>query len=477
LWAGGLATYNFTTLKFELDYAKDLKISSDNKTFTFTLRTDVKWSDGSAVTVDDYQYAFDNATKEDKVNADANWVSLDDAKKITSFKTDKTAGTIVVTLDDVYPSDLALVYATLIAPVPSKVWAGKPFFDAAQNSEILKPTVVNGPYVIDSWDTKKAGVFKPNANWYRGKPNFDQVVFTGGSATVVVESVKTNQADWAKNIPSSQVASSKADSSLNLVEWSAVNGTYRYVEYNTKRAPMDDKAFRSAINYAIDRDNLIKLAEAGLGTAQFSFVNPASPYYNKSVNEFKYNLDTAKKTLSDAGYKLDAGKLLDKTGKAIELTVVFPTSSNPRKLIATYLEQQLKQLGITVKVDGKEFNAYVKQVQSKDFDISLAAAGGGFPDPDSFKANIISTGTQNNTGYSNVRVDEIFKLGAKEVDTAKRKTLYDEAQKLISDDTPVFFLWNINSFSLFSKKVQGVVPNNGDQLYYNDALTRWYYAS
>ncbi len=378
-----------------------------------------------------------------------------------------------MSLDEVYAPDLALSYVAF-QPVPKKAWGTNPFYDAAKNPEILKPTVTSGPYMVESWDPKAQGVLKPNPNWYRGKANFDQVIYKGGSASTVLEAIKTGQADWAKSIPPAQYQQAKDDPTLAMYDWSAVNGTYRQVEYNTKRAPMDDKAFRQAINYAIDRDNLIKLAEAGLGTPQFSFVNPQSPFYNKSINEYKYNLDTAKKTLADAGYKLDNGKLLDKTGKAIELTVVFPTSSNPRKLIATYLEQQLKQIGVTVKVDGKEFNAYVKQVTDKDFDISLAANGGGFPDPDNYKSAIITGGQQNNTSYSNPKVDDLFKQGGKELDPTKRKAIYDEAQKIINDDTPVFFLWNLNNFSPMVKKIGGVVPNKGDQLYYNDASTRWY---
>jgi len=358
------------------------------------------------------------------------------------------------------------------------VWDGKPWYDAAKNPEILKPTVTSGPYMVESWDPKAQGVLKANPNWYRGKTNYDQVIFKGGSAATVVEAVKTGQADWAFNFPPANYAAAKADPALNVVDWSAANGTFRFMEYNTKRPATSDKAIRTAINYAIDRDNLIKLAEAGHGVPQFTFMNPASPFYNKSVSEYKYNIETAKKTLADAGYKLDGGKLMGKDGKAIELTVIFPTSSNPRKLIATYLQQQLQQLGISVKVDGKEFNAFLEQLtKTKDFDISLSATGGGLPDPDAFKSYAISTGTQNNTAYNNPKVDELFKSGAKELDTTKRKAIYDEAQKILSDDTPIFFLWNIASYSLFNKKVQGVVPNNGDQLYYNDALTRWYTGS
>jgi len=475
IWDGAMIEYDYYDLKWNLRYAKDMKASADGKVFTFTLRDGVKWSDGSAVTTADYQYAYDNAIKEDKANPDNNYVGLEDLQKIT-LKTDEAAKTLTFTLNDVYATDLALSYIAAVLPVPKKVWDGKPWYDTSKNPEVTKPTITNGPYTVESWDPKATGVLKSNPNWWRGKSNFDQVIYKGGTAATVLEAVKTGQADYADSFPPAQYAQAKNDPAVSVYDWSAVNGTYRFVEYNVKRAPLNDVALRKAINYAIDRDNLIKLAENGLGTAQFSFVNPQSPYYNKEVNEYKYNLDTAKKTLTDAGYKVDGGKLMGKDGKAIELTVAFPTSSNPRKLIATYLQQQLQQLGITIKVDGKEFNAYLDQVvKQRDFDISLGASGGGFPDPDSFKSNAISTGTQNNPGYANPKIDELFAQGAKETDPAKRKTIYNEAQKILSDDTPYFFLWNLNSFNAFSKKVQGVKPGfkGSYHAFTNDNPTRW----
>lgn len=470
---GTLIAYNYNSLKYELDTANAMTVK-DNKTFTFVLRQDLKWSDGSQVTVADYQFAYDNTIKEDTVNADANYVGLDDFKKLVSVKTNATANTIEVALDNVYAPELALSYVSALIPVSTKTWQGKPYYDASKNPEILKPTVVFGPYTIESYDAKASAVLKVNPNYYGGKSNFDQVVLKPGSPSTVLEALKTNQADWSYNIPPAQYTQAKADANVNLYEWSAVNGTYRYMEYNTKRAPMDDKAFRQAINYAVDRETLIKLAEAGLGTPQYTYLNPSSPYYNKGVNEYKYSIDTAKKLLADSGYKIDGGKLINKAGAPIELTIVFPTTSNPRKLIATYLEQQLKQLGLAVKVDGKEFNAYVKQVNAKDFDISLGASGGGFPDPDNFKSAVITGGTQNNTSYSNTRVDELFKQGAVETDPTKRQVTYTEIQKILNDETPIFFLWNLTNFSATTKRVGGVVVNKGDRLDLNDAVTRWF---
>ena len=474
IWGGALIQYNYVSLKWELDAAKSLSVSSDSKVFTFTLRDDLKWSDGKPITVEDYKFGYDGAIKEDKANADQNFVGLDDFKRITKVDIDPTAKTVVVTLDDVYAADLALSYVAAVAPVPRQVYGSNPFFDASKNPEITKPTVTSGPYMVQAWDAKTQGVLVPNPNWYGGTANFDKQVFKPGSASVVYQLLTTGQADWAVNIPPAQYAQAKANTNVKIVDWNAVNGSFRYVEYNTKRTPMNDKAFRSAINYAIDRTALIKLAENGLGTPQYSFLTPDSPFYNKGVNQYAFNLDTAKKTLADAGYKLDgSNNLLDKTGKAVEVTVVFPTSSNPRKLIATYLQQQLKQLGIKVNVDGKEFQAYTKQLKAQDFDISLSTSGGGFPDPDNFKSNIISGGQQNNSSYANPTVDKLFEQGNKETDTAKRKDIYNQIQQLISDDTPVFFLWNITNFSAFSSKAQNVTATKSSYLWDSNNQLKW----
>src|SRR5205085_5395699 len=127
----------------------------------------------------------------------------------------------------------------------------------------------------------------------------------------------------------------------------------------------------------------------------------------------------------------------------VKLQVLYPTSSGPRAKIATYLQQQYKQLGIDVEVKGLDFNAFTDQVSSKhDFDISLATYGGGSLDPDlGPKAQLISNGQQNVTGYNNAQVDDLFKQGANELDEAKRKQIYDQIQTQVNGDLPSHYLY------------------------------------
>jgi peptide/nickel transport system substrate-binding protein len=474
IWGAGLIIYDYTSLTWVLDAAQELKVSADNKTFTFKMRTDLKWSDGSAITMDDYQFAYDNFSKDNKESPKDNFVSLENAQRMKSLKADAATNTITIEMADVYPSDMTLVSIATVAPLPKKLWDGKPFQDGSKNSEIIKPTVVSGPYMIKSYDPNGEGFFVPNPYYYAGKPNYEEIVFKSADAAVMVESVKSGQADWANSFPPAQVAQVKEDSKYKYLEWVGVNSGYRYVEYNTTKAPLNDKVFRHALNYATDRNNLIKLAENGLGQPQLSFLSSLNNFYNKEVNEYKYNVATAKKMLADAGYKSEGGKLMGKDGKPIEITVVYPTSSPPRKLIATYMEQQFKELGVTIKVEGLEFQAYVDKVDSKNFDIGLGNRGGGFPDPDTFLSLFASNGTQNKTGFNSPRVDELFKLGAKEVDPVKRKVLYDEIQKIVNEESPIFFLWSLTNYAMFNKAVDGVNPNKGQRLDYNDSILRWY---
>ena len=215
---------------------------------------------------------------------------------------------------------------------------------------------------------------------------------------------------------------------------------------------------------AVSRDDLLDVAEGGLATPQYSFIQPTNTKWsNPNVEKYDFNLDRAKQLLQDAGYQLQGGQLMGKDGQPVKLQVLYPTSSAPRAKIATYLQQQYKQLGIDVEVKGLDFNAFTDQVnKKKDFDISLATYGGGSLDPElGPRAQLITGGQQNVTGFSNPDVDELFKQGASELDDTKRKQIYDQFQQIVNADLPSHYLYALKAFSPVSKKVQGVVAQQG----------------
>jgi peptide/nickel transport system substrate-binding protein len=176
-------------------------------------------------------------------------------------------------------------------------------------------------------------------------------------------------------------------------------------------------------------------------------------------------MNRAKALLTEAGFTLNAGVLRDKAGQPVKLEILWPTTSQPRGKMATYAQQQWKELGVEVTVTGMEFNAMVDRYSRlKDFDVVMGSFSQSGIDPDGINSQYRSDGSQNAGGYNNPRVDELLKQGSVELDEAKRKTIYNDIQKLVVDDLPVYPMLTLKTFTAFDKKVTGVTPLKGGDI-------------
>jgi peptide/nickel transport system substrate-binding protein len=471
---GALLAFDWDTLDYRPAMATDLpKVSSDSRTFTFTLRDDVKWSDGTAVTADDFQFAFDQASREEN-----RYVQFELLQDIASYRT-LNSRTIEVTLKDRKSRDLALSIVDVVSPVPKHIWNGRSWTDASANPEILNPSVVLGPFKVQDLRMADRAVFVPVDTYYVGKAQVPRVeIVANQQPALAFEALKSGQANWLHGLPTAQLQEAKANPNLAVKEWTAANATYRTLEFNVTRPFLSDKRVRQALAYAVNRADLIDLAEQGLGVAQYTFVQPSNQRWvigSNAIDKYDLDLPKARQLLQDAGYGVQNNRLLGKDWQAVKLQVLYPTSSAPRGTIATYLKQQYQQLGIELELKGLDFNAYTDQVQTRrDFDISLAAYGGGSVDPDlGPKPQLLTNGQQNVTGYANPQVDELFKQAAGEPDSARRKQLYDQVQTLINADVPAHYLYALKSIDVFSRNVRGVTTHASDRLDSNDAMLSW----
>ena len=245
------------------------------------------------------------------------------------------------------------------------------------------------------------------------------------------------------------------------------------------RPHLSDKRVREAIARAINRQDVIQVAENNLGSPQYSFVNPQNTKWNyPNVEKYDFNLDRSKQLLQEAGYRLDGGGLLAPDGQQVKFEVLYPSSSNPRKNIGAYIQQQLKLLGIDVDVRGLDFNAYTEEVaRKKNFDLSLATYGGGSIDPDlGSKGQLISTGQQNVTGLKSARIDDLFNRGRGGAGRRGTQADLQRASAGRHGGATVVLPVLPTSFSPMSKQIVGVKPNKLDRLDYNDGLTKWSFA-
>ena len=121
-------------------------------------------------------------------------------------------------LKETLAKDVAIGVANGIAPVPKHVWQGKSWTDPVANPEILKPTVVSGPYILKELNTAEGATFERNPNWFKGQANFEKVVIKPSQQpTVAYELLKSNQAQWAPAIPPSQYTEAKQNPNLTDV--------------------------------------------------------------------------------------------------------------------------------------------------------------------------------------------------------------------------------------------------------------------
>jgi peptide/nickel transport system substrate-binding protein len=469
---GNLLQFDWNALAYRPAMARDMpKVSSDGKTFTFWLRDDLKWSDGSPITVDDFLFAYEQASRDD-----SRYVQLDIVQDIASFRApDRTS--IEVTLREAKPRDVALGVANVINPVPKKIWEGKSWSDTASNPEILNPSVVLGPFRVQEFKIAERAVYSPVESYFAGRARVPRVeILASQQPTVAYESLKGGRANWVKSLPPAQYAEAKANPDLDVKQWVPANASYRTLEFNMARPLLADRRVREALSVAVNRADLIDVAEQGLATPQYGFVQPTNQkWVNPAIDKYDFNMDRARQLLVDAGLRQEGGKLIGKDGQPVKLQVLFPSSSGPRAKIAAYLQQQYRDLGIEVEVKGLDFNAYTDLVQNrKEFDLSLGTYGGGALDPDlASRAQLITNGQQNVTGYSSQKVDDLFKQGGSELDDVRRKQIYDQLQAQVATDLPEHYLYALMAVDAFSRKVSGVVPSKGSRLDYNDALLSW----
>lgn len=461
LMSSGLIGIDYDKLDYVADQRRHMatampQVSNGNKTYTFTLRPNLKWSDGKPITAADFQFAWEQASKREN-----NWVSYGTVvPRIESFKAEGM--TITVTLKEALSRLLALSMVNAIGPVPMHVWQGKSWLDAAANPELIKPTVVNGPYMPKDLGAEQHS-FTKNPNWWGKAPNLDEVVFVNASPQTVLELLKTKQVEQAQSFPPAQVKEAKAISHATFYEWAGAVGSYRVMQFNLQRPLLADKKVREALVRAINRQDLVQF-EDDMAEPQFGLYPNKFGYANPNVEKYDFNMNRAKALLQEAGFTVSGGAL-QKGGQPVKLEILWPTTSQPRGKMATYAQQQWKELGIDVTVTGMEFNAMVDRYSRlKDFDIVMGSFSQSSLDPDTINSQYKSDGSQNAGGYNNPKVDELLTQGAVELDEAKRKTIYNDLQKIVVDDLPVFPMLTLKTFTIFDKRVTGVVPLKGGDI-------------
>jgi peptide/nickel transport system substrate-binding protein len=450
IYGGGLIKYDDNTLDIVGDAAEKFVISPDKKTYTFTLR-DLKWSDGTPMTTDDYVWTYQQVIKPEN-----KYPYLENFGDIVSFVA-QDPKTLVVTLKDAFSTGL-ITAGSAITPLPRHIWEKLDWSDPTKNPEINAPTVASGPWKLKEWKRDDHATFVANDLYWEGRPNIDTLTSRNfGTQALAYQALKSGDVDWSSFQPSDHKEATTLPN-VTVYDWYDASGTWSYIGFNLRRPALKDPLVRKAISYATDRKGIIDGVVYGLGRPLSSPFPQSSWAYSPNVERYDFDVSKAQALFTQAGYTL-SNKKLSKDGQQLSLKMLYPSASKTAEGIATVLQQQLGDLGVALDAQSLEFQALQDTLQKEPFDYDLYAAAWSATLEPYYMYQIWAEQSipQLNAGaYVNKQVEDLFDQSHREFDMEKRKAIFAQIQKLITDDAPYVFLYESESYTGFNKRIGGI---------------------
>ncbi len=459
----GLTTFGDTFLP-EPSLAESWEISEDGRTYTFKIRDNIYWTDGVPLKAGDFEYSWKRILNPatgghyayflfDIQNAEEyNTGDLKDPDKVgVKALDDKTLEVTLKRRASYFPSLL-----TFMSTFPMRK-------DVVETHGLKwtepQNIVTLGPYKLSSWKHHDRLALTKNPGYWGEKPKIENVNMimneNPSSALALYESGELDYAD-SKSIPPLEVPRLRDLADFKSTQQFRGN----YIAFNVKKTPFDNPLVRKAFAAAIDKKSIINIIQ-GAGITTSSWIPKNMLGYNQDIG-ISFDPVQAKKWLAEAGYP---------GGKGFpEVTFLWPDVSYNR-VIAEALQSMWKEyLGVEVNLINEEWKVYLSTINTNPPEIHRAGWGADFPDPHNFMNLFECKSGNNRTGWCNPKYDELIDKAAEEIDADKRKELYDQAQKILTEtDAPIAPFYITNQQNLIKPYVKGLVPNPLDIVLFKDA--------
>ena len=374
--------------------AESYEVSDDGLDYTFHLRDDVTFHDGTPVTADDVVFS------------------------IELYKASEYQGSQISMLSSVEATDEHTVVCHLDAPyspflqgICSPMIASKAYYESSEDDFVNNP-IGTGPYKFVSRAKGSNIKLEANEDYYRGAPEIKEVTFEviPDSSTKAI-ALQTGEVNFAE-IDSATKPQLEANPAIPIAE--VPTSAFSYIAMNTEKEPFNDVKVRQAINYAIDRDNLVAVCYDGEAEVNSNICAKERFGYSDDQFQYTYDPEKAKELLAEAGIETpyDLGEIL-----------VAEKYSN----LATVIQNDLKAVGLDVTISVKEFNSYISDLQNGSYGITalnMTLEGDTQTLEMAFTSDYI--GIANNARYSDEEMDKLFEQARTETDNDKRAEIFNE---------------------------------------------------
>lgn len=507
-----LETRNAFTLKHEARLADLPKISADGLTYTYTLRPNLKWSDGQPLTADDFIFTLDVIFDPKTETLARSGMLIDVAQPDGTIKEEPFQYKEIDkhTLQFTLPTKWAPAEDIFsLSPMPKHIlyndWkSGK--FNSTYGVDTPPSQLVScGPYLMSEYVPKQRIVYKPNPFYWRKTSAGQQLPFIGAYTYSIVQDFnatqlifQSGQSDVLDVLPNMYPSIKKGEAAGNYTVVSmGPSWGFNYLCFNMNPTSKNDKdlvalfqdvRFRQAVSYAIDRQRIADDVFLGLAHPLYSPVTPAdTTYFDPKVKQYPYDLNKASQLLASIGLKkLPDGMLaFPGTQKEIKFNIITNTENAQRKSMATIITEDLKNIGLNATFTPITFNDMVRRLDTAPYDWQASIGGFvGGPEPNN-GSNIWRSDAPSHQWWPKqktpatpweARIDRDFSLGAHELDPAKRKKYYDDWQEIMGEEQPFIFTVYSDQYAAMRNHYGNVQPPtvggllwNQDELYDTNA--------
>ena len=422
--------------------------NKDFKVWTFHLRKDAKWSDGTPVTAEDFVYSWQRLANPNTASPYASYLqyghiaNIDDIiagkKPVTDLGVKAIdANTFEVTLSEPVPYFYKLLVHPSVSPVPKS--AVEKFGEKwTQPANI----VTNGAYKLKDWVVNERMVLERNPQyWDNAKTVINQVTYLPISSEVTdVNRYRSGEIDMTYNNMPIELFQKLKKEIPKEVHVDPYLCTY-YYEINNQKAPFTDVRVRTALKLALDRDIIVNKVKNQGDLPAYSYTPPYTDGMKLVEPEwFKWSQEKrneeAKKLLAEAGYTAD---------KPLTFNLLYNTSDLHKKLAIAVASIWKKNLGVNVKLENQEWKTFLDTRHQGTFDVARAGWCADYNEPTSFLNTMLSDSSNNTAHYKSPAFDKIIAETLKVSDDAQRAELYANSEEQLDKDSaivPVYYYVN-----------------------------------
>lgn len=440
--------------------------------FDFEILKSAKWGDGTPLTCSDLHFSW-------QVGSNPN-VSVPDRTGYTDIEAidsdPKNPKKCKVVLKKVSFEYLLALPRPMPRHLEEKVFndfKGKPEGYDFNSNYVRNPTNPGlwfGPYLISEVKLGSHVVLTPNPHFYGKKPYFKRImVKLLPNSNTHIANLKSGSIDMISSAGGlsldqavafgKEVAKDKLPYNVVFVDGSI----YAHIDFKLEHPILSDLRVRKAISHAINKEEMVKNLLEGKASPAISNVTPLSPWYSTKTNKYEFNKRKAMTLLEEAGWKVGPDRYRVKDGKKLTLTLIAASGQRVNDLIQTYIQSQLKSVGIEIIIKSEPARVYFGEtIKKRNFEMALYS---WVSLPESSPRSTLHSGSipseanawsgQNNPGWKNATVDKLIDQVEQELDSKKRAVLGRKIIDEYTKDIPVLPLYYRSNNSIIPAGLKG----------------------